>query len=230
VVITTDGWSNRIRFVGTQDGLVTGIVSLNSPNEAQYTSNGGGTSQDWTTVVPDQNGGWFGADFTFLPDLSAYISGITECFSPPGDGGATWRCRPSVDSVFDGAVEFVNHRYGWVGGGEISPNVEGWVHRTTNGGNTWSGRTLDAPWPIRDLHFLGPNVGWAAGGNVFSGVGGMYLTTDGGRTWTLDADTGAEMSSCTHLSGAPIVKVWCAGTNASFAGVIYVLRSGPARG
>ena len=227
VVITTDGWSNRIRFVGTQQGLVTGIVSLNSPNEAQYTSNGGGASQDWTTDVPDPNGGWFGADFAFLPDLSAYISGITECYSP-GDGGATWKCRPAVDSVFDGAVEFVNHKDGWVGGGEISPNVEGWVHRTTNGGTTWSGRTLDGPWPIRDLHFLGPNVGWAAGGNIYSGVGGMYFTTDGGRTWSLDADTGAEMSSCTHLTSGTKVKVWCAGTNASFAGVIYVLRSGPA--
>src|SRR5213078_840232 len=97
---------------------------------------------------------------------------------------------PSVDSVFDGAVDFVNHRYGWVGGGEISPNVEGWVHRTTDGGTTWSGRNLD---------FLGSKVGWAAGGNIYSGVGGMYFSTDGGRTWSLDADTGAEMSSCTQV-------------------------------
>jgi photosystem II stability/assembly factor-like uncharacterized protein len=174
-------------------------------------------------VVPDPNGGWFGADFTFLPDLSAYISGITECFSPQ-TGGATWACKPSVDSVFDGSVEFVDHKYGWVGGGEISPNVEGWVHVTTNGGASWSGRTLDDPWPIRDLHFLGRKVGWAAGGNVFSGVGGMYFTNDGGHTWTLDADTGAEMGSCTHLSSGPTVKVWCAGTNASFSGVVYSLR------
>ena len=222
VVITTDGWSNRIRFVGTQNGLVTGIVSLNSPNEAQYTTNGGGASQDWTTVVPDPKGGWFGADFTFLPDLSAYISGITECFSP--QGGATFSCKPSVDSVFDGAVEFVDHRYGWVGGGEISPNVEGWVHLTTDGGKTWSGRTLDDPWPIRDLHFLTAKLGWAAGGNVFSGVGGMYFTRDGGQTWSLDASTGAEMSSCVHLRRGHSVKVWCAGTNASFAGVIYSLQ------
>ena len=223
VVITTDGWSDRVRFVGTQNGLVNSIVSLDSANEAQYTTDGGGASGDWTTVVPDPDGGWFGADFTFLPDLTAYLSGITECVSP--DGGAAWSCGPSVDSVFDGAVDFVNHRYGWVGGGEISPNVEGWVHVTTDGGKTWSGRTLDGPWPIRDLDFLGPKVGWAAGGNIYSGVGGMYFSTDGGQTWSLDADTGAEMSACTQVRSGTKLQVWCAGTDSSFSGVIYSLRS-----
>lgn len=222
VVITTDGWSDRVRFVGASDGLVNSIVSLNEPNEAQYTTDGGGMSGDWTTVTPDPNGGWFGADFTFLPDLTAYLSGITECISP--NGGATWSCGPSVDPVFDGAVDFVSHRYGWVGGGEISPNVEGWVHVTTDRGKTWSGRTLDGPWPIRDIDFLGRRVGWAAGGNVFSGVGGMYFSNDGGQTWSLDADTGAEMAACTQVRGGTSWHVWCAGTNGSLAGVIYRTR------
>jgi photosystem II stability/assembly factor-like uncharacterized protein len=224
LVIAGDGWSNRIRFVGPNNGLVNSIVSLSAANEVQYTTNGGGTAADWTTVVPDDDGGWFGADFAFLPDLTAFISGITECRSP--DGGATWGCRPAVDEVFDGAVEYVNHRYGWVGGGSISPTVEGWVHRTTDGGATWSSRTLDGPWPIRDLHFLGPQMGWAAGGNVYSGVGGMYFTNDGGQTWFLDANTGAEMTSCTHLRRAGRTRIWCVGTTSSFSGVVYRLDVG----
>jgi hypothetical protein len=198
---------------------VNSIVSLDNPNEAQFTTTGGGTSSDWTTVVPDPNGGWFGADFAFLPDLSAYLSGITECASR--DGGATWACGPSVDAVFDGAVAFVDHRNGWVAGGEISPNVEGWVHRTTDGGRTWSDRTLDSPWPIRQLEFLSTTIGWAAGGNVYSGVGGMYLTRDGGQTWQLDANTGAEMGSCTHLDLGTRTRVWCVGTTSAFSGVVY---------
>lgn len=222
LVITTDGWANRVRFATDDAGLVGSIVSLDSANEAQYTNNGGQTQQDWTTVVPDPSGGWFGADFTFLPDLTAYLSGITECTSP--DGGANWTCGPSVDPVFDGAVEYRGRRYGWVGGGEISPSVEGWVHVTTDGGATWSGRTLDGPWPIRDILFLNRQVGWAAGGNVFSGVGGMYLSTDGGQTWSLDADTGAEMSSCASLRYGPKAQVWCVGTTGSFSGVVYSVR------
>ena len=225
LVITTDGWSNRVRFVNPDNGLVNSIVSLDAANEAQFTTNGGGAAADWTTAVPDEDGGWFGADFAFLPDLTAYLSGITECRSP--DGGATWACKPSVDEVFDGAVEYVgHHRYGWVGGGSISPTVEGWVHRTTDGGQTWTGRTLDGPWPIRDLHFLSPQRGWAAGGNIYSAVGGMYYTTDGGQTWSLDSETGAEMSSCDHLRSAGRTRIWCVGTTSSFSGVVYRLDVG----
>jgi photosystem II stability/assembly factor-like uncharacterized protein len=222
VLVTPNGWANRVRFADALDGLVVDLVSLDAPNKVQYTTNGGEAERDWTSVVPDPDGGWFGADFTILPDLTAYVSGITECTSP--SGGATWTCGPSVDSVFDGAVEYTNHRYGWVGGGSISPTVEGWAYRTTDGGATWSGRKLHSPWPVRDLSFLNRRVGWAAGGDVFSGVGGLYFSGDGGQTWGLDADTGAEMASCTHLKRQSTIYVWCAGTEGSFDGVVYGLQ------
>jgi photosystem II stability/assembly factor-like uncharacterized protein len=227
LVITDDGWSNRVRFEDRDHAIVNSIVSLNSANEAQYTTNGGQNASDWTTVTPDPNGGWFGADLPILPDGTAYLSGITDCVSH--DEGPTWSCRPSVDSVFDGAIAWLQGRngrklHGWVGGGEISPNVEGWVHVTNDGGKTWSGRTLDSPWPIRTLDFLNPSIGWAAGGNVYSGVGGMYYSSDGGQTWSLDADTGAEMQSCAQLRQGSKVQVWCAGFNGSFSGVVYGLR------
>src|SRR5262249_39019757 len=189
LVVVQSAWANRVRFAGTNDGLTVDLVNLDVANEVQLTSTGGQTLQDWSSVVPDPEGGWFGADFTLLPDLTAHISGITECTSP--DGGASWTCTPPVDPVFDGAVEFVDHRFGWVGGGSISPTVEGWPSRTPDGGARWSSRTLHSPWPVRDLEFLDPQVGFAAGGNVFSGVGGVYASTDGGQTWALDVDTGA---------------------------------------
>jgi photosystem II stability/assembly factor-like uncharacterized protein len=68
------------------------------------------------------------------------------------------------------------------GGGEISPKVGGWVHRTADGGKTWSGRTLDDPWPIREIRLVTPNIGGAAGGNIYSKVGGMYFSRNGGKT------------------------------------------------
>jgi photosystem II stability/assembly factor-like uncharacterized protein len=129
-----------------------------------------------------------------------------------------------VDSVFDGPVFFVNDTNGWVGGGEISPAVEGWVHRTNNGGSTWSGRTLDSPWPIREIRFLTPKMGWAAGGNIYTGVGGIYFSRDGGKTWSLDVDTGAEMDACDSRTSGIHVQVWCAGYNSSFNGVVYGFR------
>jgi photosystem II stability/assembly factor-like uncharacterized protein len=221
VVLTTSGWSYRVRFANPQNGLVMDGLNLNAANGAHYTTDGGAGAGDWTSVVPDPTGGWFGNQFSLLKNLHARASGITYCDST--DGGQAWSCGPSIDSVFDGPVFFVNDSAGWVGGGEISPAVEGWLHRTTDGGATWSGRTLDIGWPIREIRFLTSKKGWAAGGNVFTGVGGIYYSSDGGQTWSLDVDTGAEMDACDSRQSGTHFQIWCAGTNGSFSGVVYML-------
>ncbi len=164
IVLTTTGWSYRARFANHKDGLVMDGLATKSANAAHVTTNGGAKAKSWTSVVPDPNGGWFGNQFSLLSNLHARASGITYCDSV--NGGADWACRASIDSVFDGPTFFKNDQAGWVGGGEISPKVEGWVHRTTDGGKTWSGRTLDDPWPIREIRFVTPKIGWAAGGKL----------------------------------------------------------------
>lgn len=226
VVLTTRGWSMRVRFADAQHGLVLDLINLDGPSVAHYTTNGGQTAADWTTVVLDPNGGWFGNQFSFLTDLKARASGITYCASP--DGGTSWECRQSVDEVFDGPTFFHDDQFGWVGGGTISPTVEGWVHRTADGGETWSGRTLEASWPIREIRFVTSNLGWAAGGNIYSGGGGLYFSADGGQTWSLDLNSGGvELDACDHSGpgpGHPSLQVWCAGYDSSFAGKVYKLR------
>jgi hypothetical protein len=223
IVLTSTGWVQRARFANREDGLIMDLMD-GSSNAAQYTTDGGGAAGDWTNVVSNPDGGWFGLQFSLLPNLHARASGINYCHS--ADAGAVWTCGPSVDSVFDGPVFFANDKSGWVGGGEISPKVEGWAHRTTDGGKTWSGRTLDAPWPIREIRFVTPKIGWAAGGNVYSQVGGMYFSHNGGKTWTLDVNTGAEMDACDSKRVGNKFQVWCAGYShqGSFEGVIYTLK------
>ncbi|HZC51178.1 MAG TPA: hypothetical protein VE441_01585 [Mycobacterium sp.] len=207
------GWADRIRFVGAAHGLALSLISLHGPNAAWRST----SSHTWEENILDPNGGWFGDQFTLLTNLHAYASGITFCAS--ATAGASWACRPSIDEVFDGPTEFVNDTDGWVGGGEILPNVAGWLHRTTDGGQTWSDRVLNTPWPIRQIHFLTPKVGWATGGNVFSHVGGIYFTNDGGQTWVQDLDTGTEVGSCAdHPSGAGQTTVWCIGFSVGATG------------
>jgi photosystem II stability/assembly factor-like uncharacterized protein len=222
IVLTTTGWSFRVRFANQKDGLVLDGLNTKAPNAAHVTTDGGAQASDWTENVPDPNGGWFGNQFSLLGNLHARASGITFCKSK--DGGTKWSCRASIDPVFDGPVFFVNDTFGWVGGGEISPKVEGWVHQTTDGGKTWSGRTLDDPWPIREIRFLSPKIGWAAGGNYSQNVGGLYFTRNGGKTWSLDVNTGAEMDACDKRPVGTKFQVWCAGYNGSLSGVIYTLK------
>ena len=221
IVLTKTGWVQRSRFANHNDGLIMDLVD-GASNSAQYTTDGGATAADWTNVVSNPDGGWFGLQFSLLPNLHARASGINFCDST--NAGAVWTCGSSVDSVFDGPVFFVNDKAGWVGGGEISPSVEGWLHRTTDGGKTWSGRTLDDPWPIREIRFVTPKIGWAAGGNIYSKVGGMYFSRDGGNTWSLDVNTGAEMDACASKRVGTKFQVWCAGYNSSFNGVVYTLK------
>lgn len=227
ITLTNNGWSFRVRFADPLHALVMDGLNMSGPNAAHYTSNGGHTAADWTPVVPDPSGGWFGNQFSLLSNLRARASGITYCDSP--NGGATWSCRPSVDSVFDGPTFFATDQAGWVGGGSISPTVEGWAHRTTDGGATWSPRTLSSPWPVREIRFVDDQRGWAAGGNLYSGVGGMYYSSDGGQTWALDINTGAEMDACDSLGSGSTEQAWCAGysSNAgSFSSVVYTLGQG----
>jgi photosystem II stability/assembly factor-like uncharacterized protein len=205
----------RVRFANANDGLVFDL----SGGTAQYTTDGGATSSDWTSVTANPSGAWFGLQFSLLPNLHARASGVNFCTSL--NAGAAWTCGTSVDSVFDGPVLFQGDLQGVVGGGEIAPAVEGWVHITTNGGKTWSARTLDGPWPIRQLVFINTKDGWAAGGNIYSGVGGIYYTSDGGSTWSVDVTTNAEMDACDKKQLKTGHQVWCAGYDASYNGYIY---------
>jgi photosystem II stability/assembly factor-like uncharacterized protein len=220
VVLSTNAWAGRVRFQNRlKDGLAMSGEGLASPNAAWWRVKPG----KWAQVTPDPNGGWFGYQFTLLKDQSAYASGITFCKSV--DTGATWTCGPPADSVFDGPTQFVSDAIGWTGGGEISPNVEGWLHRTTDGGTSWSGRVLNSPWPIRQIEFLDKKIGWAAGGDIYSAVGGIYFSSDGGKTWTEDISTGDEVDACDHHSlGNGQTQVWCIGmayNGQSFSSNVY---------
>ena len=220
-VLGTNAWAGRVRFThGLGHGLAMSGEGLADPNAAWSTIK----PNQWTQNTPDPGGGWFGYQFTLLKDQTAYASGINYCKS--ADTGATWTCGPPADSVFDGPTEFVSDKIGWTGGGEISPDVAGWLHRTTDGGTKWSGRVLNAPWPIREITFLSKTIGWAAGGNIYSGVGGIYYSADGGKTWALDTNTGDEVGSCADevIGDGSQTQIWCIGdayNGSSFSSNVY---------
>lgn len=221
-VLEGTGWPTRVFFVDDQRGMIADLRSAG----IHFTNTGGLEAADWGFVQADPSEGWLQGNFTMLPDGNTWIAGISFCHS--SDYGTTWECRHSIDPVFDGGgVSFPDTQFGWVAGGSISPRVEGWVHRTTDGGKTWSDRILRAPFPIRSVLFLNQDFGFAVGGNIYSGAGGIYNTTDGGATWNLDLDTGIEMRAIKALQTSPTTfDLWSAGFSGgpSFTGRIYRAR------
>lgn len=63
-----------------------------------------------------------------------------------------------------------NPNYGWICG------FNGMIIRTTDGGNTWQGSTVNA-YHLESIHFPSLQIGYT------SGVEGIFKSTDGGATW-----------------------------------------------
>jgi len=218
------GWLDRIHFFSPD----TGIVMASFSGGVHYTVNGGKDTSSWTYVQINQDLAWFAGNIDAQPSGNVYATGIH--FAHSSDFGITWSSGPSADFVFDGGVDFLddNNLFGWTGGGQISAPVQGWVHRTTDGGQTWSDRLNTFAYPIRAVRFFDDTVGLAVGGNVFGESGGIHSTTDGGLTWMLDIATNAEMFSIETIRiSEDSVDIWCAGStggSTGFVGKLYKSR------
>lgn len=214
-----NSWENRTE-VGKLDwcnGPITlfddqqhGILPSGAGLILWVTKNGGKQASDWLPVKPDPvNGGWHSGDY--LTNSSGYVKivGATDCTSYTY--GQTWvsPCPNSIDPDADGGISCYKNIC-TIGGGEISPNVSGWVHLSMDGGNTWAQRVLNSPFPIRTVEVVGdwiskppntPPLLIAAGGNFFSRIGGVFTSIDNGKTWQQDLDTnGEEIKSCRGLN------------------------------
>jgi photosystem II stability/assembly factor-like uncharacterized protein len=139
--------------------------------------------------------------------------------------GAKWQVRPAADSVFDNAVSFADTVYGMTAGGTISPDLRGWVHRSTDGGRTWSGRLLDATLPMRAVKMVSRQTAFAAGGYFNTAAGEIWMTTDGGQRWSHDLSVSAEIRLLeTRRVNAGYVDVFAAGAFPDFRGGVWRKR------
>jgi photosystem II stability/assembly factor-like uncharacterized protein len=221
--LDTANWLSRAAFADS----LHGIISAGWNGGVWRTENGGRNPSDWSYVQVDQQRGWFEGNFCYRADGYCYITGISFCKS--ADRGVFWDVQHSADPVFDGGVWFSDSLHGWTGGGQISAPVSGWVHRTTDGGASWSDRLIETPAPVRAVLFLNDTLGFAVGGNVYSGAGFIYSTVNGGDSWRLDVNTGAEMKGIDYKVVGDSIDLWCSGFNSSsdFTGRIYKTRIAP---
>ncbi len=198
-------WLAHVHFIDDNRGIVEAAWA----GGVHQTTTGGRTAADWTYVEP--SGSWFYGTFTYLYDGRVWLAGIDVVHSP--DHGVHWTTLPSTNAVFDGPIAVRASNIGFIGGGQISSPVSGWVYGTTDGGQSWTpAPILSTPYPIRGLMLLNDRRGWAVGGNVYTNVGGIWGTEDGGATWALERDIGNEMNDLDWVRvDADYVDVYVAG-------------------
>ncbi len=220
IPISGVGWLERVHFFNRDTGIIINSFS----GGCWYTSTGGKDSALWSYITINPDMAWTAGNIDAQPSGNVYATGVH--FASSTDYGTSWSSINSADSIFDGGVDFLdaNNLYGWTGGGQISAPVAGWVHRTTDGGQTWSSRLNTFSYPIRALLFQSDTSGFAVGGNLFDEAGGIYSTTDGGLNWNLDENTSAEMFSIESKSSGDSTYFWCVGSTGGgtgFTGKIY---------
>lgn len=103
------------------------------------------------------------------------------------DGGATWQQRQGPDSPSIRDVDFVDPQRGWVTAAGVNTLA---LFRTLDGGKTWA--EVTTPRPCEQVSFVSPTVGWLLcdyGGVRGQTARSLYRTDDGGRNWTLLAES-----------------------------------------
>jgi hypothetical protein len=82
---------------------------------------------------------------------------------------------------------------------------------------------------VRAVLFLNDTLGFAVGGNVYSSAGFIYSTVNGGDSWRLDVNTGAEMKGIDYKLVGDSIDIWCSGFNSSggFTAYVYKTRIAP---
>lgn len=218
-VIDPHAWGGGpIEFASQSEGFMPSTAG----GVAWRTSSGGRAFKDWHEIVPDSQN-WHAGNYVYDGSGRIVLAGSSDCNS--SDFGETWRCVAPVDiSGIDSGIA-CSGLLCVVGGGEISPAVQGWTHVSKDGGQTWtSARALTAPFPIRTVLAV-PTAGQplptlvAAGGNFFSGVGGAFSSADGGATWTQDLSIGEEVKACRALALPAATRVYCVSAGSAAGGI-----------
>jgi hypothetical protein len=150
-----------------QDNFIVGTSS--SAVWRMKPGSSGGNATDWK--MSKAGDGWLAGPISVKAD-SVNVTGSSFCSST--DGANSFQCHDPVDPDGDGGIAYssTDPAIGITGGGDISPTVNGWVHRTTDGGTTWSKRVLSSKFPIRAVYTEcgGSGIMIAAGGDFFSGT------------------------------------------------------------
>jgi len=103
------------------------------------------------------------------------------------DGGRNWQRQDSPTTARLESVWFADSQTGWAVGGSHQPYTHqgmGVVLRTIDAGASWQAVTGTNLPALKRVKFFGPRQGIALGESSALYPGGVFVTPDGGKTWS----------------------------------------------
>ena len=120
----------------------TALFQRNFPGGMHYTTTGGKDSLSWNYIQVNSDHAWFAGNIDAQPNGNVYTTGIHFAHST-NFGLTAGQIQIQLTISFDGGVDFLDNniqRLDRWGTNELV-RFSGWIHRTTDGGATWSPQT-----------------------------------------------------------------------------------------
>ena len=221
-------------IVGTDMYVASKSIPANLP--AYFKSSDGGST--WSTVTFAEPSTAIGViramKFNPFNSMNGIVFGIegsslnNAWYARTTDGGTTWSSwtqLTTIRGVYD--ISYIDANT-IVICGTNSSNV-GITRKSTDGGATWgSNVTLSGTAICSSMSWLDSKVGYAAArtnSSVVGGAGRLYITTDGGSSWTLLSTLPTSMKSATNVFAFSRSLIVVNGYNTT-TGVMNVSRDG----
>ncbi len=127
------------------------------------------------------------ADVVFLDPMRGWAVGDRGVIWQTLDGGRHWRLQQAdVDCRLE-SIDFADDRHGWIAGGWTEPFSgvsRGVLLRTSDGGKHWHPERIGALPCLHRVKFFDADRGAAIGDPSSMYPSGVFITDDGGRSWT----------------------------------------------
>ena len=139
-----------------------------------------------------RNDAWL-HDVAFVDPRRGWAVGDRGAIWQTDDGGRNWRQQESGVACPLRSVCFLDAETGWAAGGFSHPYLHsssGVVLATRDGGRHWHRDPRLMIPALRQIRFFDAKRGWAAGNSSPMFPAGVFLTRDGGRSWTPLSGTG----------------------------------------
>jgi photosystem II stability/assembly factor-like uncharacterized protein len=180
----TERWLYDIFFLNDTLGWVAAeggfVFHTTDGGFSWFTQNQGGTKFAQRVFMLNERFGWIASG-------EAIVLRTT-------DGGESWEqfILPNPpfpsDTVDFYGVSFIDSLTGWVVAGRYPVGDtfikgQGYIAKTTDGGENWTLLRRDTIYDFFDCHFINANEGWVVGGNDRTFEPCILHTTDGGLSW-----------------------------------------------